>query len=96
MARHGYKATICGEDGSVDEQLFEEMESWIEAGETPEGEELRALHLVLPSCDAAVRIRDRADELGADKVLYMDNDGDLWNPFPEGDWNWLDEDEFDL
>ena len=94
LVRHGYKATICREDGSVDEQLFEEMESWIEAGETGEGEELHALHLVLPSRDAALRIRERADELGIDKVLYMDNDGNLWDPFPEGDW--LDEEEFEV
>ena len=94
LVRHGYKATICREDGSVDEQLFEEMESWIEAGETPEGEELHALHLVLPSRDAALRIREGADELGVEKVLYMDNDGDLWDPFPEGEW--LDEEAFDV
>jgi len=86
VPRHGYKATICREDGSIDEELFETLEEWLEAGETPDGEELRTLHLILPSREAALRIRDRAEELGAERVLYMGEDGDLWDPFPPGEW----------
>ncbi len=86
IPRHGYKATVCQEDGSVDEELFEQIKKWLEAKETPAGEELRALHLILPSREAALRVRDRAEEAGIEHVLYMGEDGNLWDPFPPGQW----------
>jgi len=89
LTGHGYKATVCPENGSVDETLFERMNAWVVAGELPSGETLHAIHLLLPNRDAALRAHNAPKKYEAGKVLYIGGDENFWDPFPEG--NWLEE-----
>lgn len=87
MAKHGYKAVVQNPDGTVDEELFSEMASWIKAGKLPDGTSLEQLQLIVPNRDTAVALRSRADEIGVTKVFYTGENGTLWNPWPPGEWS---------
>lgn len=89
MTGHGYKATVCPENGSIDEAILERMNAWVAAGAAPSGETLHAVHLLLPNRDAALRAHDAAKNYDAGKMLYIGDDETFWDPFPEG--NWLEE-----
>jgi hypothetical protein len=82
----GYKAVALAPDGSTDEELFAEMEEWIDAGRLPDGTPLSQLNLILPSREAALRLRARASAAGFGAVLYIDEEGALWDPSPPGLW----------
>jgi hypothetical protein len=83
----GYKATALAPDGGVDEELFAEMAEWVRAGRLPDGTPLGQLHLILPNRESALRARARAAAAGVGKVLYADDEGGWWNPFPPGLWH---------
>lgn len=82
----GFKATVLGPGDTVDEDLFSEMESWIEAGELPDESPLDSLSLIVPNRRSALAIRKRAKSIGIDRVLYTDDEGQWWDPDPPGLW----------
>lgn len=69
----------------VDEDLIN-LKSWFEKGITPDGKEISGIYLILPSRNDAIRCKETADKYNFSGVLYVDNDGKLWNPFPKGIW----------
>lgn len=83
---HGYKATVVGAGGQVDEELFAEMAAWLKAGQLPDGTPLRALHLIVQSRMGALWVRPRASQVGIADVLYIGENNQLWDPFPPGPW----------
>lgn len=82
----GYKATVINPDGTVDEALFEEMASWINARELPDGTPLGWLRLILPNRESALQLQERAAAMGIDRVYYADDEGQWWDPAPPGLW----------
>ena len=86
MYKYGYKAIVQNPDGSIDEELFDEMASWVKEGALPDGTPLRQLNLILPNRESALSVRPRAKAIRIKKVFYTDNEGNLWNPCPPGLW----------
>jgi hypothetical protein len=86
MYETGYKAMVISPDGRPDKEILDEMAEWIKNRKLPDGTALQQLHVILPNRESALLIRDQVSSIGVDKVLYTDDEGDLWNPFPPGLW----------
>lgn len=84
--KFGYKVTVVMPDGSVDEELFAEMHSWIQTKQLPDGRSLEKLYLIVQSRQGALSIHDRAIGMGIAAVYYLGENNIHWNPFPEGLW----------
>jgi len=82
----GYKAVTTLPKGGLDKEVWEELKEWIEAGQLPDQTPLQQLNLILPNREAALRVRQRALANGIENVYYIDDEGELWNPFPPGEW----------
>lgn len=83
--QHGYKAIFATPDGVGLEEL-EQAASWIKAKRLPDGTPVSGISVIVPTRDAAIGLRERAGALGFSRLLYADNSGQLWNPFPPGKW----------
>ena len=84
--KSGYKAVVVYPDGSVNDELVSEMQSWISAGQLPNGKPLEDLSLILPTRESCLQVVDRAKSIGVFQVLYSNDEGKLFNPFPLGMW----------
>jgi hypothetical protein len=82
----GFKALVRNPDGSFDRESVQEAASWIRNRMLPDGTPLSRLRFILPNRDSAVDLHDEAEFMGADALLYIDNQKRLWNPFPPGLW----------
>jgi hypothetical protein len=85
-ARRGFKAVAATADGPLDDELLEEIAGWRRAGRLPDGTPLTDVLLIAPRRAAALALRARVRALGLGRVLYVDNDGTLWDPAPPGTW----------
>lgn len=83
--QHGYKAIFAAPDGEGLEEL-EQAASWIKAKRLPDGTPVSGVSVIVPTREAAIALRERAGALGFYRLLYADNNGQLWNPFPAGHW----------
>jgi hypothetical protein len=81
-----YKAVVLAADGRLDEDVMAELLSYLSQGKLPDGTEIDSVRLILPNRESAVRIRDTAAARGIKAVLYATDDGQLWDPFPLGEW----------
>lgn len=79
----GYKAVV---PPAMDDEQWADIERWVRRRKLPDGSPLHALKLIVPNRELAVEVRGRALEAGVDAVLYTDNDGRWWDPFPPGTW----------
>lgn len=82
----GYKTVATAPGGGLDAELWDELKELVEAGQLPDKTPLRYLNLILPNRKAALRVHERAVANGLNKVFYIDDEGELWNPFPPGQW----------
>jgi hypothetical protein len=86
VSKIGYKAVVRNPDGSFDRETLEQASSWLKTKALPDGTSLAKLRFILPNRESAIALHDLAESLGADAVVYMDNEKQLWNPFPPGPW----------
>lgn len=86
FTKFGYKAIVINPDGSVDEELFEEMQDWIVKSATPDGSFIKELNIITSDRESALSITDKALSIGVSRVLYVDIDDNWWNPSPPGLW----------
>ncbi|KAB2929247.1 MAG: hypothetical protein F9K24_20300 [Leptonema illini] len=81
-----YKAVVLDPDGRLDEDVMQELLSYLSQGKLPDGTEIDSVLLILPNRESAIRIHDTALARGIESVLYATDDGQLWDPFPLGEW----------
>ncbi len=84
--KKGFKSMVINPDGSIDEELFSSIKSWISNHRLPDNTPLETMDIIMPNRDSVLQIYERAKSIGVAKVLYPDNKRRLWNPFPEGEW----------
>jgi hypothetical protein len=80
-----YKALAGLPERLSEEALIATMQDDLRRGSTREGRSLKSVTLIVPSRDLAVKYSQQARDLDFKSVVYPDNEGDLWNPFPEDD-----------
>jgi hypothetical protein len=87
--RHGYKAIFATVDDARPDARrgdLEEAASWIAAGRLPDGTPVSGVSVIVPTREVALALRRKAGALGFTRLLYADDTGMLWNPFPPGKW----------
>ena len=85
--------TAVTRKGRIDRKLVTEWKAWLDQHRLPDGSPLRQLNIILPNRQAALATHDQLRDAGIHKVLYVDDEGTWWDPFPEGDWITLDSDD---
>lgn len=70
-------------DGSrLDDEIVAKAQRLLSAGVLSDGQRLDRLNLVLPTREAAVRVREHALSVGFTAIEYMDAQGRFWDPWP--------------
>ena len=62
------------------------VKKYINEKKTDLGEDLEYVCLITPGRKSAIDIYQEARYIGVQKILYADNNGNFWNPFPAGNW----------
>lgn len=89
--RTGYKVVAEDRDDELDAETWKELEEVLPLRALPDGRPVDATRVVLVERVAALKHLPRIRELGGSGVLYLGQDGALWNPEPPGRWirtNW--------
>jgi hypothetical protein len=86
FTNEGFKAMVVHPDGSVDEDTLDELAEWSKAGTLPDGTPLSTVSVLLPNRESALRIHPLAQARGITRVLYLDDQNRMWDPFPPGIW----------
>ena len=84
--RIGYKVVAEGRGDELDAETWEELEAVLPLRSLPDGRPVRATRVILVGREAALRHLPRIRELGGSAVLYLGEDGELWDPAPAGRW----------
>jgi hypothetical protein len=84
--KKGFKSMAINPDGSIDEDLFNMIKSWINNSKLPDNTPIKSMDIILPSRESALKIFEKAKAIGVGKVLYAGQNNELWNPHPEGNW----------
>jgi len=82
----GYQVLRAEADGSVDEKGWAQVSAWARAGRLPDGAPLAGVRVIVPRRPAATALHGRALADGIEAVLYRDDGGGWWDPFPPGLW----------
>lgn len=82
----GYKAvhTATGAEAVQDE--LRRVAEWIRQGTLDNGTVVSDVILIVESREAALAIRPLAQAEGIPHLVYVGEDGHMWDPFPEGEW----------
>lgn len=82
----GYKGVVLNPDGSMEDDVLKKIQSWTEKRITPDGTVLKELILITPDRESALITSKIFENIGGNKVVYVDNDDEWWNPNPPGLW----------
>jgi hypothetical protein len=77
----GYKTLLVNPDGTIDNEVVEELKKIISTKQLPDGTEVKKVRTISPDRKTAVELRDRLQDVGIEKFLYVDNEKSLWDPF---------------
>ena len=91
--RTGYKVVAENRDDELDAETWKELEEILPLRSLPDGRPVNATRVIFVGREAALLHLPRIYELGGSRVLYLSEDGDLWNPAPPGQWIRTDWDE---
>jgi hypothetical protein len=81
----GKVTAVPSDAGDLDLELLEMPLRWLKQKHLPDGRPIEQLDLILPFREDAMRLYDRARELGIERTLYIE-DNRLWNPHPQFPW----------
>jgi hypothetical protein len=89
--RTGYKVVAENRDDELDEETWKELEEVLPLRALPDGRPVDVTRVILVEREAALSQLPKIRELGGNGVLYLGQDGDMWDPSPPGQWvptNW--------
>jgi hypothetical protein len=78
----GFEAVVPEENYQIEPETLARLQQWLAAGQLPDGKTLTSISLIVPSRTAAIRVREQAKAAGMGPIYYVDNDGNLWRPYP--------------
>lgn len=70
----------------IDRESLNKLINWLEKGQSPDGFEITKIDLIFPTREDAIHYKPEVERFGFSTVLYPDNKGNLWDPFPKGLW----------
>ena len=81
-----FKPVVLNENLDLDPEVEKNIRYYSNSGQLDNGAEIKKIVLVLPSREHALKINDKAKQLGVFKVVYIDNEVNIWDMFPRGNW----------
>lgn len=82
----GFQSVQVMPDGSTDASLLQNLSTWVKQKKLPDGSPVDTISVIAQDRNAALLILDKAQKLGLDNVLYMDDDEKFWAINPSGLW----------
>jgi hypothetical protein len=86
MGNFGLEAVVPQENYQIAPETLSRLKQWLKAGKLPDGKPLNFIYLIVPSRTAAIRVQEQAKAEGLGSVYYVDNDDNLWSPYPYTDF----------
>lgn len=81
-----FKSVVLTKDNNLSQDVADTIKRYSETKSLANGEPIDKIILIVPARKYAMAIQDKAKEIGAYKVFYIDNESRLWNPLPPGNW----------
>ncbi|WP_196887652.1 hypothetical protein [Aureivirga sp. CE67] len=81
-----FKAYAGPSDTEVDEDSAEQLKKFDKSMELEDGRKINQILLIVTSRKLALSLEEHAKSLGVSKLLYVDNDKNLWDIYPKGNW----------
>jgi hypothetical protein len=82
----GYKAIHGGMPAAEIDATLRQVGRWIAAGRVDDDTEVSDVVIIADSRASALALRPRMDEAGVKHVVYADDQRQMWDPFPDGEW----------
>lgn len=82
----GYKAIHAAESATEIEATLRQVSRWIADQRLDDGTELSDVVIIADSRASALALRAALDAAGIKRVVYTGEDGQLWDPYPDGEW----------
>jgi len=82
VGNFGVEAVVPQENYQIAPETVSRLQQWLKAGKLPDGKPLNFIYLIVPSRTAAIRVQEQAKAEGLGSVYYVDNDDNLWSPYP--------------
>jgi hypothetical protein len=82
----GYKAVHSASGDEAVRAALQQAGQWLKQGKLDESTPLTNVIVVTDSRKSAEAIRPLALAEGLRDVVYTDDEGHMWNPFPPGEW----------
>lgn len=82
----GYKAIHGAMPAAEIDEALQQAAGWISSGKVDEQTPVSDVIIIADSRKAAVALHPRMVKAGVRHVIYPDEDGTMWDPFPEGSW----------
>lgn len=76
----GYKAVVPSASGTFDEETVAELQAILRAGKLADGTPVKAIDLIVPTRDQALATESNAKAAGFRRVLFPDDQGELFEP----------------
>lgn len=81
-----FKLFVLDEQGGIDNETRDIVETKLNNGKLSDGSPIKKVVFVTPSRESAFAIQSTAELIGISKVVYIDDDGILWDMAPEGNY----------
>ena len=82
----GYKAVHSEEPNDEIEETLQSVAQWIKAKRVDNQTEVSDVFIIADSREAALTLHPKLKAAGIKHIIYPDDAGHFWDPFPEGDW----------
>lgn len=82
----GYKAIHGGSPAAEIAATLRQVGQWIANRRVDDETEVSNVVIIADSRASALALRPRMVEAGVKHVVYVDDAGDFWDPFPHGEW----------
>lgn len=81
-----FKLLTLTSDFKIEGETLNKLKEYLFTRKLYTGDPLNNIALIVPSRKAATTIESDALAIGVYKVLYLDNDTNIWDMHPKGDW----------
>jgi hypothetical protein len=81
-----FKAIVLDENSELDQETIIKISHYNDTSLLDSGAPIKKIVLVLPTRKHAMHINIKAKELGVFKVVYLDDDANIWDMYPAGNW----------
>lgn len=83
---NAFKLITLNGDMELDPEVVEKIKVYVKNKTSKTGDPFNKIVLITPSRETAVKAEQQARSLGVHKALYLDNNANVWDMRPLGEW----------